>query len=244
MSAFDVLKQSVHFYRLLFSKIILISTVSNALPLLFGAGQSEMPLPLVAFILLSSVFCTAWLMVFVYRFSQYQDSSLKASASMALEKLFPLLLTFIVMGFALTIFSLPAAIFGALLGSGLQDETAKTGLMLLCMLIPILFLSYRWFLAPYATLVDGLQPLEAIKRSNRQVRSQPLLLRGFILVSVIMAIYTLMIIVLQLMIAVNPVLIEMAKFAVNVVVGPIITIYVYRLFEVTRPSESGDARHD
>lgn len=59
-----------------------------------------------------------------------------------------------------------------------------------------------------------------------------------------MAIYTLMIIVLQLMIAVNPVLIEMAKFAVNVVVGPIITIYVYRLFEVTRPSESGDARHD
>lgn len=238
MSALDVLKQSVYFYRHLFNKIILISTVSNALPLLIApAEQSTLPLPVVFFILFASLFCTVWLMVFIHRYSQLQDSSLKASVTSAFERLFPIVSTFIVMGFALTILSFPAALLGALLGAG-QSEDVQPAIMLVCMLIPMLFLSYRWFLAPYATLVDGLQPIDAIKRSNQQAKTNPLVLRGFLVVAFIFVVYTASIVILHLMIAVNPALIEMAKFVINVVVGPILTIYVYRLYVLTRlPSD-------
>jgi len=106
--------------------------------------------------------------------------------------------------------------------------------------IPIALVMYRCFFAAYFTLVDGLNPIEALKASNNQVKGNTLIFRGFMLLSVVTAVYMLIIIVLNKMIALNPMALGVMEFVLNVIVMPFFSVFIYRLFALTKSSNTID----
>lgn len=243
MSAVAILKQSLTFYGRLFNKVFWLSVASSIMPLLMLGLSGDVQQPSFATLLLVvavSMFFSVYLMSFIHQFSTEQDDSLQAAFALTLKKFFPVTATAIVFGLAVMLVAMPAAVIGTALGAGIEDEKIRNLFIAVVMMIPLAWVMYRWFFAPYHTLVQGLNPVDAIKQSNKQVKGNKLVFRGFTLLSVVMVFYIFVLVLLKLMIAVNPMALAVAEFALNVITMPFFSIYIYRLYDVTKRSSEAD----
>ena len=245
MTAVEILKQSFAFYGRLFNKLFWLSVASSITPLIMvlitSSGQPPSVIAIM-FIAALSMFFSVYMMSLIHQFSVDQDDSLKSALSLTLTKVLPVTATGFVFGLAAVLVIIPAAFVATLLGSGIANEMMRNMFMLVIVAIPLSFVMYRWFFAPYLTLVDGLSPIDAIKASNKQVKNNRTIFRGFTLLSFVALAYVLVLVVLNLMIAVNPMALGVAEFALNVVVMPFFSVFIYRLFSVTKikPEESSE----
>ena len=242
MTAVEVFKQSLTFYTRLFNKLVWLSAASSIAPLLVlamsGTGQpSGIAL---FFIAATSMFFSVFMMALIHQFSVHQDDSLNEAFSLTLKKVLPVTLTGIVFGLLIMLAIFPSAVVGAILSAGIENEYLKNLFVGIIIAIPIVLIMYRCFFAAYFTLVDGLNPFEALKASNKQVKGNQLIFRGFMLLSVVTAIYMLILIVLNMMIALNPMVLGVMEFALNVIVMPFFSVFIYRLFALTKPTDSTD----
>ena len=183
MTATDIFKQSLSFYGRLFNKIFWISLASTLVPVIFlsGADSAEpalIPLMIVAAL---AMFLSVYMMAFIHQFSDSQDDSLSAAFKLALNKVMPVMLTSFVFGSVVMLAVLPGAILGTMLAASINDEILRNSLMAICIAIPVTIVMYRCFFAPYFTLVDGLNPIEALKASNQQVKGNKLIFRSLTL---------------------------------------------------------------
>lgn len=242
MTAIDVFKQSLTFYTRLFNKIFWLSVASSIVPLIhsaiFGTAQPS-GLGLLVMMLMS-MFFSVYMMALVHQYSTEQDDSLSAAFSLAIEKVMPVALTSIVMGLFVMLAVIPAGLVGGILASGIGDEVLKSTLMAVVIAIPVCMIMYRCFFAAYYTLVDGLNPIEALKASNQQIKGNKLAFNGFMVLGGLTGLYALALLLLNLMIAVNPLLLGVFEFGLNVFVLPIFTVFIYRLFVVTKQNQEID----
>ena len=242
MTALEVFKQSLTFYTRLFNKLIGLSVASSIAPLLvLGAGGTGQPSALAVLLIgATSMFFSVYMMALIHQFSVHQDDSLKEAFSLTLQKVLPVTLTGVVFGLLIMLAIFPGAIVATMLAASIENEYLKNVFMGIIIAIPVALIMYRCFFAAYFTLVDGLNPFEALKASNRQVKGNKLIFRGFMLLSGVMAIYLLMLILFNMMIAVNPMALGVLEFFLNVVVMPFFSVFIYRLFALTKGANSQD----
>jgi hypothetical protein len=237
MTAIDIFKQSLSFYGRLFNKLFWLSVASSITPVIMlvtSTSGQEPNLIAVLIIAALSMFFSVYIMAFIHQFSADQDDSLKNAFSLTLSKVMPVLLTSFVLGLGVVLVMIPAVLVATVLSSGFESEQIRNLFIMVIAAIPLSIVFYRWFYAPYLTLIDGLSPIEAIKASNKQVKGNKLVFRGFTLLGFVMMAYVLALVLLSLMIAVNPVALGFAEFALNVVVTPFFSVFIYRLFIVTK----------
>ena len=244
MTAIDIFKQSLSFYGRLFNKLFWLSVASSITPLiLVGSSTAGQPPGIGAVIIIAafSMFFSVYIMSLIHQFSTEQDDSLKNAFSLTLTKVMPVALTGFVFGIAVALVMIPAILVATVLSAGFENEMVRNGFIILLAAIPLSLFFYRWFYAPYLTLVDGLSPIEALKASNKQVKGNPLVFRGFTLLGFVMLAYVVLLVLISLMIAVNPMALAVAEFALNVIVMPFFSVFIYRLFTVTKlPVEESD----
>ena len=242
MTAIDVFKQSLNFYAQLFNKIFWLSVASSIVPLInsaiFGTAQPS-GLGLLVMMLMS-MFFSVYMMSLVHQYSTEQDDSLSSAFTLAVGKVMPVALTSIVMGLFLMLAVIPAAMVAGILASGISDEVLKNTLMAAIIAVPVCMIMYRCFFAAYYTLVDGLNPIEALKASNQQIKGNKLAFNGFMVLGALTGVYVLALLLLNLMIAVNPLLLGVFEFGLNVFVLPMFTVFIYRLFVVTKETQKID----
>ncbi len=240
MTAVEVFKQSFAFYSRLFNKLIWLSIASSLAPLLvISSSGTEQPSGLALFFIAStSMFFSVYMMSLIHQFSTNQDDSLSEAFSLTLKKVLPVTLTGLVFGLLIMLAIFPGAIVGSILASGIENEYLKNVLVAIVIAIPISLIMYRCFFAAYFTLVDGLSPMEALKASNQQVKGNKLIFRGFMLLSAVTALYVMCLVIFNMMIAVNPVALSFLEFILNALVMPFFSVFIYRLFALTKPGES------
>ena len=242
MTAIDVFKQSLTFYTRLFNKIFWLSVASSIVPfinsILFGNAQPS-GLGLLMMMVMS-MFFSVYMMALVHQYSTEQDDSLSSAFTLAVNKVMPVVLTSFVLGIFVMLAIIPSALVGGILSSGISDEVLRNTLMATLIAIPVCLIMYRCFFAAYCTLVDGLGPVEALKASNKQIKGNKLAFNGFMLLGALTGAYALALLLLNLMIAVNPLILGMFEFALNVFVLPIFTVFIYRLFVVTKQTQALD----
>lgn len=237
MTAIEIFKQSLSFYGRLFNKLFWLSVASSITPLMMFSVTSAEQQPSIGAVMIIaafSMFFSVFIMSLIHQFSSEQDDSLKNAFSLTLTKVLPVTLTGFVFGLAVALVLVPSLFVGALLSSGIADEAMRNMFIMLVAAIPLSIVFYRWFYAPYLTLVDGLSPIEALKASNKQVKGNRLIFRSFTLLGFVMLAYVLALVLLNFMIAVNPMALALAEFALNVVVMPFFSVFIYRLFSVTK----------
>lgn len=236
MTAVDILKQSFNFYGRLFNKVFWLSIASALSPLLMFATMGDGQPSLVGTILVMAVsmFFSAYMMVLVHQFSQDQNDSLGDAFRLTLQKVLPISGTSIIFGLGAMVIAIPAAIIGSLLASGIANEQLQAGFVALVVAVPISFYLYRCFFAVYFTLLDGTTPFDALKASNQLIKKNVFIFRSFMLLSLIMLAYIVLVILISLMVAVGPMAQAILEFAVNVIVLPYFTIFIYRLFVVSK----------
>lgn len=243
MTAVDIFKQSLSFYGRLFNKIFWISLASTLVPHIFLSGADSaqpalLPLLMVAVL---AMFLSVYMMAFIHQFSDSQDDSLSSAFKLALNKVMPVMLTSFVLGLLVMLAVLPGAILGTILAASINDEVLRNTLMAICIAIPVAVVMYRCFFAAYFTLVDGLNPIEALKASNQQVKGNKLVFRGLTLLSFAMLGYIILLALTQLMIAVNPVVQAFLEGVLNVLFMPFMSVFIYRLFTLSKqPKTSVD----
>lgn len=198
-----------------------------------STGESPSVMPIM-FIAALSMFFSVYMMSLIHQFSVDQNDSLKHAFALTLSKVVPVTVTGFVFGLAAVLVIIPAAFVATLLGSGIADETMRNIFIMVIIAIPLSVVMYRCFFAPYLTLVDGLSPIDAIKASNRQVKGNRTIFYGFTLLSFVVLAYVIVLAVLKLIIAVNPMALGVAEFALNVVFMPFFSVFIYRLFSVTK----------
>jgi hypothetical protein len=244
MTAIDIFKQSLSFYGQLFNKLFWLSVASSITPviMLMATTSGQQPsLFAVLIIAAFSMFFSVYIMSLIHQFSTDQDDSLKNAFALTLSKVMPVTLTGFVFGLGVALILIPAVLVGTMLSSGFETEQVRNLFIMVIAAIPLSIVFYRWFYAPYLTLVDGLSPIDAIKASNKQVKGNKLVFRGFTLLGFVMMAYVLILVLLNLMIAVNPVALGFAEFALNVIVMPFFSVFIYRLFIVTKQPEEPDS---
>jgi len=236
MKAVDILKQSFTFYGRIFNKVFWLSVASSLTPLLMLLSVSDGQVSLLGTLLVItvSIFFSTYTMVLIHQFSQDQNDSLGDAFRLTLQKVLPIAGTSIVFGIGAVLITIPASIVGSILAAGIADEQLKVSLMALIIAIPICFYMYRCFFCVYFTLVDGATPFDALKASNQLVKKNKFIFKGLILLGLIMSVYFVAIIIINLMIAVGPMAQGILEFAVNVIAMPYFTIFIYRLFVVSK----------
>lgn len=245
MNSVDIFKQSLNFYGRLFNKIFWLSVASSIMPLLMvaviGSGQpSIMAMLLVTAI---SMFFSIYMLTYIHQFSKDQDDSLSSAFKLTLSKFFPVVGTSIVFGLATLISMIPGVIIGGILAAGLQDEQLKIGLTAIFALIPMSFVMYRCFFAVYFTLTDGTPAIDALKISNQLTKKNKLIFRGLMLLSVVMLVYIIAVIIVGQMMAIGTMAIAVLEFALQVIVMPFFTIFIYRLYEVSKANMEADSNN-
>ncbi|MFT5592314.1 MAG: hypothetical protein ACI8SR_000673 [Oceanicoccus sp.] len=236
MTAVDILKQSFNFYGRLFNKVFWLSIASALSPLLmfFSMGDGQPSLVGTFLVMAVSMFFSAYMMVLVHQFSQDQNDSLGDAFRLTLKKVLPISGTSIIFGLGAMVIAIPAAIIGSLLASGIDNEQLQAGFVALVVAVPISFYLYRCFFAVYFTLLEGTTPFDALKASNTLIKKNVFIFRSFMLLSLIMLAYIVVVILISLMVAVGPMAQAILEFAVNVIVLPYFTIFIYRLFVVSK----------
>ncbi len=236
MTASAILKQSFHFYSRLFNKVFWLSVASSLSPLLmfFAVSAGQPSLAGMLLVMLLSMFFSAYIMVLIHQYSQDQDDSLSAAFSLTLKKVLPITGTSIVFGLFAVVVAIPAGVIASLLASGIEDKQLQAGFIALIVSVPVCYVLYRCFFAVYFTLLDGTSPIGALKASNQLVKGNGLVFRSFMLLSVVMLAYVVIIVLISQMIAVGSMAQAILEFAVNVIVLPYFTISIYRIFDVAR----------
>jgi len=236
MNSVDIFKQSLNFYGRLFNKIFWLSVASSITPLLMvayvGSGQTNILGML--FVGAISMFFSIYMLAFIHQFSKDQDDSLAQAFKLTLSKFFPVVVTSIVFGIATVLAIIPGAIVGGILSAGLEDEQLKIGLATIFALIPMSFVLYRCFFSVYFTLTDGTPAIEALKISNQLTKKNKLIFRALMLLSVVMLAYVVVLLIVGQMIAVGTLAIAILEFALQVIIMPFFTIFIYRLYEVSK----------
>ena len=236
MTATDILKQSFNFYGRLFNKVFWLSIASALSPLLmfFVMGDGQPSILGTLLVMAVSMFFSAYMMVLVHQFSQDQNDSLGDAFRLTLQKVLPITGTSVVFGLGAFIIAIPATIVGSLLASGIADKQLQAGFIALVIAVPLSFYLYRCFFSVYFTLVEGTTPFDALKASNQLIKKNKFIFRSFMLLSVVMLVYIVAIVLISLMVAVGPMAQAILEFALNVVVLPYFTIFIYRLFVVSK----------
>lgn len=235
MTATDIFKQSLSFYGRLFNKLFWLSVASSIAPLLLVSGDGQPSLVAMLIMMVTSMFFSVYIMSLIHQFSQNQNDSLKDAFSLALNKVMPVTLTSFVLGIAVVLATLPVLLVATLMASAISDEQLRALFIAIMIVVPISMVMYRGFFAPYFTLTEGLNPIEALKASNQQVKKNKLIFNGFMVLSFVMLGYILLLVLVGAMIALNPAALAFAEFAINVIVMPFISVYIYRLFVVSKP---------
>lgn len=243
-TAVDILKQSFNFYGRLFNKVFWLSIASALLPLLMfltmGDGQPSLIGSLL--VMAVSMFFSAYMMVLIHQFSQDQNDSLQDAFRLTLQKFLAITGTSIIFGLGAVVIAIPAAIIGSLLAAGIADQQLQAGLVALIIAVPMSFYLYRCFFAVYFTLVEGTTPFDALKASNQLIKKNKFIFRSFMLLSVVMLVYIVAIVLIGLMVAVGPMAQAILEFSVNVVVLPYFTIFIYRLFVVSKQQFENESK--
>ena len=172
MTAIDVFKQSLAFYSRIFNKIFWISFVSSLIPIIvMSASATGQPTGVeLVMSTLASMFFSVYMMALIHQFSQDQNDSLSDAFSLTLKKVLPVTLTGFVFGLVVLVAVIPGAVLGGVLSSGIENEQLKNLLIAIVIAIPVGYVLYRCFFAAYFTMVDGLNPIEALKASNQQIK--------------------------------------------------------------------------
>lgn len=236
VTATDILKQSFTFYGRIFNKAFWLSVASSLSPLLMLAASDGGQISLISMILTMAVsmFFSAYMMVLIHQFSQDQNDSLADAFRLTLQKVFPIAGTSIVFGLGAAVITIPAVIVGSLLAAGIANEQLQATLVAIVIAIPISFYLYRCFFSVYFTLVEGTTPFDALKASNQLIKKNKFIFRSFMLLSLVMLAYIVAIVLVSLMVAVGSMAQGILEFAINVVVMPYFTIFIYRLFIVSK----------
>jgi hypothetical protein len=232
----DILKQSFTFYGRIFNKAFWLSVASSLSPLLMLAASDGGQISVISMILTMAVsmFFSAYMMVLIHQFSQDQNDSLADAFRLTLQKVFPIAGTSIVFGLGAAVLTIPAVIVGSLLAAGIANEQLQATLVAIVIAIPISFYLYRCFFSVYFTLVEGTTPFDALKASNQLIKKNKFIFRSFMLLSLVMLAYIVAIVLVSLMVAVGSMAQGILEFAINVVVMPYFTIFIYRLFIVSK----------
>ncbi len=242
MTAVDILKQSFTFYGRLFNKVFWLSIASSLTPLLMMMASDDGQISLLGMLLTMavSIFFSAYMMVMVHQFSQDQNDSLGDAFRLTLKKVLPIAGTSIVFGLGAGVITIPAVLVASLLAAGISNEQLQAGFVALIIAIPVCFYLYRCFFSVYFTLVDGTTPFDALKASNQLIKNNKFIFRSFMLLSFVMLAYIAAIVLISLMVAVGPMAKAVLEFAINVVVMPYFTIFIYRLFVVSKDKFEND----
>jgi len=234
MKATELLTQSLNFYGRVFNKVFWLSVASSVSPLLMVAfigpeGISALGLFVVSLV---SMFFSIYMLAFIHQFSKEQDDSLGEAFQATLKKFMPMVLTSFVFGLFTMLVAIPGAIIGGIFSAGIEDEQMKALLIALVAMIPVSFYLYRCFFAVYFTLTNGLGPIDALKASNALTKKNPFIFRAFLLLSAVMLVYFVLLLLVGHMIAVGTMAIGILEFALQVMVMPFFTIFIYRMYEV------------
>lgn len=236
MKATDLFGQSLNFYGRVFNKVFWLSVASSISPLLMlvfigSEGGNALGLFVVAVI---SMFFSIYMLAFIHQFSKDRDDSLQEAFRLTLKKFFPMVLTSFVFGLFTILITIPGAIIGSVFAAGIADEQTKTLLIALIALIPLSFYLYRCFFAMYFTLTDGLGPIQALKASNELTKKNKFIFRAFLVLSVVMLVYLVLLLLVGHMLAIGTMAIGVLEFALQVMVMPFFTIFIYRMYEVAK----------
>jgi len=249
MSAFDILKQSFNFYGRLFNKIFWLSVAYTLVPMLVGgtffgvAAANEnagMMFLGVIVMLLAVCFFYAYQVMLIDQFSNEQNDSLKDALPKALNKTIPFLRSALALGLLFFVVMIPiVGLAGAYAGEDLTPESdpVRFTIFMLIVFTPIAWLAYRLIFVPFHVMIDGSSVLSAFGKSNDQVKSDWLVFKGLTLLGLIMALYTVVLLLLQFMIALNPIVMAFVQFSLGVLLSPFFTVFLYRLFVVTKLKE-------
>ena len=242
MTAIDILKQSFIFYTRLFNKIFWLSVASSVIPLFHTAVFSGDQVSVLGTLMIVGVswFFSVYMMALIHQFSTEQDESLKSALSLTGKKLAPIIMTNLAFGFLVILVMIPAILIGGILTSGLNDEVLKNSIMTVLVAAPVILAVYHGFLASYFTLVNDLNPVEAIKASYNQTKNNKLYFRGILTLFWGFVLYLIVLNLLKLMIALNPFVLGMIEFTFSVFVLPLFTVFIYRLFVVTKKTDDSD----
>jgi len=243
MKATDLITQSLNFYGRVFNKVFWLSVASSISPLLMLAfiGQGSVSGLGLFLVALVSMFFSIYMLAFIHQFSKDQDDSLGQAFQLTLQKFFPMVATSFVFGLFTILIAIPGAIIGGIFASGIADEQTKAFLIALIAMIPVSFYLYRCFFAMYFTLTNGLGPIQALKASNELTKKNKFIFRAFLVLSVVMLLYMVLLLLVGQMIAFGTMAIGVLEFALQVMIMPFFTIFIYRMYEVAleqRPLDS------
>jgi len=243
MKATDLITQSLNFYGRVFNKVFWLSVASSISPLLMLAfiGQGSVSGLSLFVVALVSMFFSIYMLAFIHQFSKDQDDSLGQAFQLTLQKFFPMVATSFVFGLFTILIAIPGAIIGGIFASGIADEQTKAFLIALIAMIPVSFYLYRCFFAMYFTLTNGLGPIQALKASNELTKKNKFIFRAFLVLSVVMLVYMVLLLLVGQMIAFGTMAIGVLEFALQVMIMPFFTIFIYRMYEVAleqRPLDS------
>jgi len=243
MKATDLITQSLNFYGRVFNKVFWLSVASSISPLLMLAfiGQGSVSGLGLFVVTLVSTFFSIYMLAFIHQFSKDQDDSLGQAFQLTLQKFFPMVATSFVFGLFTILIAIPGAIIGGIFASGIADEQTKAFLIALIAMIPVSFYLYRCFFAMYFTLTNGLGPIQALKASNELTKKNKFIFRAFLVLSVVMLVYMVLLLLVGQMIAFGTMAIGVLEFALQVMIMPFFTIFIYRMYEVAleqRPLDS------
>jgi len=243
MKASNLVNQSLNFYGRVFNKVFWLSVASSISPLLMLAfiGQGSVSGLGLFLVALVSMFFSIYMLAFIHQFSKDQDDSLGQAFQLTLQKFFPMVATSFVFGLFTILIAIPGAIIGGIFASGIADEQTKAFLIALIAMIPVSFYLYRCFFAMYFTLTNGLGPIQALKASNELTKKNKFIFRAFLVLSVVMLVYMVLLLLVGQMIVFGTMAIGVLEFALQVMIMPFFTIFIYRMYEVAleqRPLES------
>ena len=243
MKASNLVNQSLNFYGRVFNKVFWLSVASSISPLLMLAfiGQGSVSGLSLFVVALVSMFFSIYMLAFIHQFSKDQDDSLGQAFQLTLQKFFPMVATSFVFGLFTILIAIPGAIIGGIFASGIADEQTKAFLIALIAMIPVSFYLYRCFFAMYFTLTNGLGPIQALKASNELTKKNKFIFRAFLVLSVVMLVYMVLLLLVGQMIAFGTMAIGVLEFALQVMIMPFFTIFIYRMYEVAleqRPLDS------
>ena len=242
MTAINILKQSFNFYTRLFNKIFWLSVASSVIPLIHASVFGDEAPSMIGVLIIMGVswFFSVAMMALIHQFSIEQNESLQSAFSLTLKKLGPVILTNFALGILIFLIMIPAVLVGSILSAGIADENLKNTVMAVVVGIPVILAVYHCFLSSYFTLVDDLNPIEAIKSSYYQSKKNKLYFNGVMILVLGFGLYFIILNLLKLMIGVNPLILGLFEFSLSVFVLPLFSVFIYRLFILTKKPELPD----
>ncbi len=249
MTAIDIFKQSLAFYGRLFNKIFWVSLVLNLIPIIFEASKgSESQVSgtsiydLIVFLIM--IYVLLFEMVLIHRFSEHGDDDYASSFLPSLKLLPHYILQSLIIGLA----CIPLLILGVSVGQLLLPieemqniiNSGSLDFRMIVYILPIIWFLYRAPFSQWYLVANDDTPLTAIKNSFKHTKQNITYLKGigfFVFLLIVNVMFSALI---GKMIALGPAISEFLVFSFNVFFAPVVTIYLYRLFIITKPDTKAE----